>query len=107
MQNGPWYNTTICSWLSGHNFEYCLTTGSKYGYELLCDGGEHDRMHPSSTDDGSSGSVRPFPSTSSIDALVSLGHTIDFIKNWLQFSREICASRKLYTNRRCKSYSIN
>ena len=41
-------------------------------------------MHPSGTDYGSTGGGRPLSMTSSPDSLESLGHTINFIKNWLQ-----------------------
>ena len=41
-------------------------------------------IHPPSLEDASSVNVIPFPSKLSIDAHESLGHTINFIKNWLQ-----------------------
>ena len=39
------------------------------------------RAHPSGPDNGGSGGGRPLLSTSSTDALYSIGHTIIFIDN--------------------------
>ena len=36
-------------------------------------------------DDASSGGVRPITSTSSKEALYSLGQTVNFIYNWIKF----------------------
>ena len=61
MQNGPWYNTTILSLLSDHNFEDYYKTVCKENYELLCDVNAYERMNPSGFYDASSGGVRPLP----------------------------------------------
>ena len=45
-------------------------------------------MHPSGPDYGSTGGGRPLSMTSSPDSLESLGHTINFICNWLQYFSE-------------------
>ena len=84
MQNNPSYNTTICSWLSGHKLKDYFTTGRKYRYEFLSDVNAYDIIHPLFTDNGSSGDVRPLENTLSTDALESLGHTINYIDIWLQ-----------------------
>ena len=44
----------------------------------------HEKYHVSLPDDENSGGGRPIPSTLSKEALFSLGHTINFIDNWLQ-----------------------
>ena len=50
----------------------------------MCAVDSYFTIHPPSLEDASSANVIPFPSKLSIDALESLGHTINFIKNWLQ-----------------------
>ena len=63
MQNGPWYNTTICSQLRFHNFEDYFTTRRKYRYELLCDADAYYIFHTSGTYNASIGVGTPLPST--------------------------------------------
>ena len=48
----------------------------------MCSIDAHEKEYPSSCDDGSSGKGCPIPSNSTIDALVLLGATIDFIGCW-------------------------
>ena len=50
----------------------------------MCAVDSYFTIHPPSLEDASIVNVIPFPSKLSIDALESLGHTINFIKNWLQ-----------------------
>ena len=47
----------------------------------MCAVDSYFTIHPPSLEDASSVNVIPFPSKLSIDALESLGHTINFIKN--------------------------
>ena len=63
MQNGPWYNTMICSQLRFHNFEDYFTTGRKDRYELLCDVDAYDIFHSSGPDNASIGVGIPLTST--------------------------------------------
>ena len=56
-------------------------------------------------EDSSSGGVIPLPSTLSIDALESLGHTINFVDNWLQFLVTIVDKQQVYTKLIWHSYS--
>ena len=50
----------------------------------MCDVDSYFTIHPPSLEYASSVYVIPSPSKLSIDSLESLGHTINFIKNWLQ-----------------------
>ena len=50
-------------------------------------------IHPAVTYNESSSNGRPFPITLSIDALESIGRTINFIDNWLQYFSENCEVR--------------
>ena len=63
--------------------EICQT-GRKDRYELMCDVDAYYRIHSSRPDNIDSVGGIPAPNTSSIDALEPLGHTINFINNWLQ-----------------------
>ena len=54
-------------------------------------------MHPSGSYNGSSDGGIPFPNTLSIYALESLGHTINFVDNWLQFLVTIVDKQQVYT----------
>ena len=47
----------------------------------MCAVDSYFTIHPPSLEDASSVNVIPFTSKLSIDALESLGHTINFIKN--------------------------
>ena len=50
----------------------------------MCCVDSNDRTNPSGPYYASSGDDRPLPYTSCIDSRESLGHTINFIDNWLQ-----------------------
>ena len=50
----------------------------------MCDVDAYYRIHSSRPDNIDSVGGIPAPNTSSIDALEPLGHTINFINNWLQ-----------------------
>ena len=62
-------------------------------------------MNPLGTENASGGGVRPLTSTSYKDKLESLGHTINFIDNWLQCLVKVMQSEQVYTNRRCNIFS--
>ena len=47
MQNGSWFNTKICSQLSGHKFKDYFKTGHKERYELTCAVDAYYRTQPS------------------------------------------------------------
>ena len=85
MDKGTWYNTIICTKLHGKIFENYFKIGRKYRYELMCSVDAYDKEHISIPDDVSSDGGRPMPSKSSKESLLSLGHTMNFIDNWLQF----------------------
>ena len=36
IQNGPWYNTKICSYFCGYYLKYLFTTAPQDGYALMC-----------------------------------------------------------------------
>ena len=50
----------------------------------MCSVYAYGKDHVPMTSDASSGGGRSMPSTSSKKALYSLGHTINFLDNWLQ-----------------------
>ena len=50
----------------------------------MCSVDAYDKEHISIPDVVSSDGGRPMPSKSSKESLLSLGHTINFIENWLQ-----------------------
>ena len=54
----------------------------------MCAVSLYDRIHSLVLDDVSSGGGRPFPITSSIDALESPVHNINLINNWIQLFEE-------------------
>ena len=61
----------------------------------------YDIMHPPVNEYASNGGGRPLTDGSTIDALVSLGITLNFINSWLQsfkkhiFSKQQCTVRKI------------
>ena len=63
----------------------------------MCDVNEYDIIHPSGPYNVSCDGGIPFPNTLSIDALESLGHTINLIDNWLQFLVTIVDKQRVYT----------
>ena len=71
--------------LRDHTFEDYFTTGRKNRYELLCAIDAYNKVRTLGPEDSSSGGVIPLPSTLSIDALESLGHTPKFIHNFFQY----------------------
>ena len=50
----------------------------------MCSVDVYDKEHVPMPSDASSGGARPMPNTSSKNSLYSLGHTINFLGNWLQ-----------------------
>ena len=85
MDKIPWYNTTICTKLNSQSFEDYFKTGRKDRYEMMYYIGVYDKEHVSMPDDKSSGGVIPIHITSYKEELFSLGHTINFLGNWIQF----------------------
>ena len=79
-----WYNTTICTKLNGQTFGYYLKTVQKDRYDLMCSVDAHYKEHVTMTSYVGSGVGRPISITSSKKELQSLGHTINFLDNWLQ-----------------------
>ena len=61
MDKVPWYNTTIFTKLNGQIFKDYFITGRKYRYELMCAFDAYEKLH------------------------LSIGQTINFIENLLQF----------------------
>ena len=80
LTGGPWYNTSICRKLNGKLFEGFIINTRADRYNIMCSIDSYERDHkPSSYDDGSSGGGYPLQTTSTIEALESIGETIDFI----------------------------
>ena len=84
ITRGPWYNTSICKKLHGKLFEVFIINVRTDRYTIMCYIDAHEKEHPSSCGDGSSGGDFPLPSNSTKEALVLLGATIDFISCWLK-----------------------
>ena len=60
--------------------------GRKYRYDIMCAIGAYNKQQPPTEPDYSiSGCGRPLPSTSSTQALTSLGNTLHFIYQCLQW----------------------
>ena len=81
---GPCYNTSICKKLYGKVFEGFIRNSKTDRYNIMCSIDAHEKYHPSSFDDGSSGVGCPLPLNLTTEALVLLGATIDFISCWLK-----------------------
>ena len=81
MNKVPCYNTTICTKLDGQSFEDYLKTERNDRYELMCSVDAFDKQYVSITYDTIIVGGRPIPIASSKEALLSLGHTINFIEN--------------------------
>ena len=79
----PWYNKTICKKIICQSFKDYFKIVLKDRYELMCSFDEYDKYNLSMTHDASSGGEIPMPSTSSKEELLSLGHKIKFIENWI------------------------
>ena len=92
-QNGPCYNTTIYSQLSGQKFEDYFEAVRKDRYELMCDVDAYDRAHQSEPYHISSGDGIPYKITPYTSALESLGDIVNFIDNLLR-----CFFRQLQKN---------
>ena len=60
-------------------FERFIRNAITDRYNIMCYFDEHEKEHPSSCDDGSSGGSCPLPSNSTTEALVLLGATIYFL----------------------------
>ena len=100
LTDDPWYKTSICKKLHGKLFEGFIINARTDRYNIMCYIDAYERENQSSgCDDRSSGRGCPIPITSTIEALESLGETIDFIGCWLKVLEhnflEIC---HLYTN---------
>ena len=59
--NGPWYNTMICSLSHGSLFEDYITTTKRDRYNLMCSIESHERNHKLINDKEISGGGRPLP----------------------------------------------
>ena len=57
IQNKTWYNTRICSHLSGSYFEEFFNTTQQDRYDLMCYVDAYDKLHPTCYDYVSSGGV--------------------------------------------------
>ena len=84
MTGGPWYNTYICKKLHGKLFEVFIINARTDRYNIMGYIGAHEKEHQPSICDSSSGGGFPLPKHSTIEALESLGATIDFIGCWLK-----------------------
>ena len=69
-------------------------------FNSLCSIDAHEKYHPSSCDDGSSGGGCPLPSNSTKKSLVLLSATMDFISCWLK-------SLEQNVLQRCNMYFFN
>ena len=84
MTGGTWYNTYICKKLHGNMFQGFIRNARTDRYNIMCYIYAHEKEHQSSWDDSISVGGRPIPSNSTIDALVLLSATIDFIECWIK-----------------------
>ena len=84
MTGSPWYNTYICKKLYGNAFKGFIRNERTDRYNIMCYIDAHEKKHQSFCDDVSNGGSCPLPSNSTIEALVLLGTTIDFIGCWLK-----------------------
>ena len=67
MTVGPWYNTSICKKLHGKVFDGFSKNARTDRYNIMCSIDAHEKEHPSSCNDGSSGGVFPLPSNSTTE----------------------------------------
>ena len=100
MAGGTWYNIFICKKLHGNVFEGFIRNTRNDRYNIMCVIDAHENINPSEHDDGSSGGGYPLPSNSTIEALVLLGATIDFIGFWLKSLEQNLLER-------CHMYFLN
>ena len=84
IQNGPWYNTKICSNVCSSSLENLFTTARQNRYALMCSINSYEKLHVMLSDSVSSGGVITIPYGSATDSLKSLCGTLNFIKIWLQ-----------------------
>ena len=59
ITGGPWYNTYICNKLHGKVFEGFIRNARIVRYNIMCSIDAHEKEHPSSFYDGSSGGGCP------------------------------------------------
>ena len=90
MTSDPWYNTSICKKLHKKVFEGFTRNERTDVYNIMCSIDAHEKEHPSSCDDGSSGRGCPLPSNSTIEALVLLSATIYFTGCWIKPYNTMC-----------------
>ena len=63
----------------------------------MCSINAHEKMHPTGSGDTSSGGVRPLPYYSTVDMLVSIVITLNFIVSWVQsFKTNYLLRKRLY-----------
>ena len=84
MTGGPWYNTYICKKLHGNFFGGFIINAITDRYNIMCSIDAHEKEHSSYFYGGRSGEGYPLPSNSTIEALVLLGATMDFIGCWIK-----------------------
>ena len=79
--NYPWYNTIFFSQLYGSYFEDYVTTAIKDRYNLIFSIESRNIMNPTVNYYAGSCVGRPLPHESTVDSLVSLGLTLNFINS--------------------------
>ena len=65
-------------------FESYIENARTDRYNIMCSIYAHEKQHPSSDDDGSSGFVNLLPSNSTTESLFLLSATIYFIYCWIK-----------------------
>ena len=88
LNKGPWCNTSICLMLHGSLFEDFITHERSDRYNLIFSLVAHDKIQPSYKDDEISIGDSPIPKNATIEALVSLSDTLNFIGIWLKLFEE-------------------
>ena len=84
LNKGPWYNTSICSRLHGSLFEYYITNTITNRYNIMCSIVAHDLKKPAGEYDESGIGDRLIPKHVTIEALYSMGDTLNLIENWIK-----------------------
>ena len=79
LNTGPWYNTAICLRLHGSLFGVFIKHTISDRYNLLCTLVKLDKIQPADEDNEIRIINRSIPKTTTIEALVSLFSTFNFI----------------------------
>ena len=79
LNEGPWYNTSICLKLHGSRFDNFIAQARIDRYILMCSLVAHDKFQPDYKDYEISIGDRSIPDNATPKALEALGATINFI----------------------------